>query len=51
MFFKKVNRQPQKTVFYILCGPLFWIVSLAFMAFDFIAQKLFGPFYDWLTKE
>jgi hypothetical protein len=51
MFFKSVKRQPQKIVFFILCGPLYWIVAPVFIAFEKLAEKVFEPFYNWLTKE
>lgn len=51
MFFKTVKRQPQKIVFYILSGPIFWITAPLVIVFDFIAEKVFGPLHDWLTKE
>jgi hypothetical protein len=51
MFFKSVKRQPQKIVFYIICGPVFWITAPLILVLDFIAEKVFGPLYNWLTKE
>lgn len=51
MFFKSVKRIPQKIVFFILCGPVYWIVAPMVTVLDFIAEKFFGPLYNWLTKE
>jgi hypothetical protein len=51
MFFKTIKKLPQKIVFFILCGPLFWLIAPIVFVMDLIAEKLFGPLYNWLTKE
>ena len=47
VFSSMVKKQPQKIVFYTLCGPLVWIgVLLAPVLTQFSIK-----FFDWLTEK
>lgn len=46
-FSSTVKKQPQKIVFYALCGPLVWIgVLLGPVLTQFLTK-----FFDWLTEK
>ena len=47
VFSSTVKKQPQKIVFYALCGPLVWIsVLLAPVLVECLIK-----FFDWLTEK
>ena len=47
VFSSMVKKQPQKIVFYTLCGPLVWIgVLLAPVLVECLTK-----FFDWLTEK
>ena len=49
--FNKVSLPYQRVVLWIVSGPLLWVLTPVFKGLDIFAEKVFEPFYKWLTKE
>ena len=47
VFSSTVKKQPQKIVFYALCGPLVWIGELLAP----VLVECLIKFFDWLTEK